>query len=202
MSRLVVILGPTGVGKSRSITEFKKDEAQVISCSGKELPRKTDLSVFIPKNYSQLYAAIDKASAPAVVIDDLNFMMVEDEFSRAKEVGYGKFTDVAVNMNTVFQKIRSKESDQTFYVLAHPEDRDDIHPNLEFRISAGKMSKKFPIGAMTNIVLEALMTEDGEFVFSTKTNGLGVKSPEDMFPTPDVPNNLREVDKIIREYYS
>ena len=64
------------------------------------------------------------------------------------------------------------------------------------------MSKKFPIGAMTNIVLEALMTEDGEFVFSTKTNGLGVKSPEDMFPTPDVPNNLREVDKIIREYYS
>ena len=65
-----------------------------------------------------------------MVIDDLNFMMVEDEFSRAKEVGYGKFTDFAVNMNTVFQKIRSKESDQTFYVLAHPEDRDDIHPNL------------------------------------------------------------------------
>ena len=28
---------------------------------------------------------------------------------------------------------------------------------------------------MTNIVLEALMTEDGEFVFSTKTNGLGGK---------------------------
>lgn len=201
MARMVLVLGASGTGKTSSLRNFKKDEAQVISCSGKELPIKSDLSVFIPKGYSDVYAAIEKANAPVVVIDDTNFLMVADEFARAKEVGYGKFTDFALSLNTLFQHIREKDSKQTFYVFAHPEDRDDVHPNLEFKISAGKMSKKFPIGGLTNIVLETAINEDGSFIFRTLTNGVGVKTPISMFETATVPNDLAVVNETINNYY-
>lgn len=201
MARMVLIIGPSGTGKTSSLRNFKKADAQVISCSGKEMPFKSELTTYVPRNYTQVYDAIQKATAPAVIIDDTNFLMTAEEFSRAKEIGYSKFTDFALNLDKVFKTIREKDSDQTFYVIAHPEDRDESHPNLEFKVSAGKMSKKFPVGAMTNIVLETMMTEDGEFVFKTQTDGLGVKTPMGMFDTPTTPNDLKEVDKVIREYY-
>lgn len=201
MCRMVLIIGVSGTGKTSSLRNFKKEDAQVISCSGKELPFKSTLSVYTPKNYTQVYGAIEKASAPAVIIDDTNFLMVADEFARAKEVGYSKFTDFAINLNTLFKLINDKDTKQTFYVFAHPEDRDESHPNLEFKISAGKMSKKFPIGGLTNIVLETVIDEDGQFVFRTKTDGSGIKTPIGMFETPTVPNDLKEVDKIITAYY-
>ena len=71
---------------------------------------------------------------------------------------------------------------------------------LEFKISAGKMSKKFPIGGLANEVLETTVTEDGEFVFKVKTDGNGVKTPMGMFDTPTVPNDLKAVDKVIRDF--
>jgi hypothetical protein len=201
MSRIVLVLGESGTGKTSSIRNFKKGEAQVISCSGKELPFKSDLAIFVPNGYTDVYAAIEKANAQAVIIDDTNFLMVNEEFSRAKEVGYAKFTDFAIHLNAIFDKVRTKAGDQTFYIFAHPEERSDIKPNLEFKISAGKMSKKFPIGGLTNIVLESAIDQDGNFVFKTKTDGSGIKSPIGMFATPTVPNDLKEVHNIIVEYF-
>lgn len=202
MSRLVIILGSTGTGKSSSLREFKRGEAQVISCSGKELPIRSDVATAVPKDYTQLYSVIQQADAPVVVIDDLNYMMVADEFARAKEVGYSKFTDFAINLDRVFRMIKEKDNpDQTFYVMAHPEERTETNTNLEFKISAGKMSKKFPIGGLTNTVFETIITEDGQFVFKVGTDGLGVKSPLGMFETTTVPNDLKTVDKAIREFY-
>lgn len=202
MSRMILVLGETGTGKTSSLRNFKKDEAQVVACSGKPMPFKNDLSVFVPSGYTSIYSAIEKADAPIVVIDDLNYMMVSDEFARAKETGYGKFTDFALSLDGVFKRIKAKNTDQTFYVFAHPDDRSETMTTLSFRISAGKMSKKFPIGGLTNEVFETVIDEDGQFVFKVKTNGTGIKTPLDMFDTPTVPNDLKEVNKIISAYYA
>lgn len=201
MSRMVLVLGETGTGKTSSLRNFKHGEVQVIACSRKEMPFKTDISVMNPKSYLDVYSAIEKSTAPAVVIDDTNFLMVADEFARAKEIGYGKFTDFALSLNLIFSMINRKESDQTFYIFAHPEERGVDNTKLEFKISAGKMSKKFPIGGLTNVVLETIIDDDGKFVFKTATDGSGVKTPVGMFQADTVPNDLKEVDRQIREFY-
>lgn len=200
MARLVLILARSGTGKSTSIRNFKKGEAQAILCSGKELPFKTDIATFVPKNYSQVYEAINKASTPVVVLDDVNYLMSMEEMARANEVGFAKFGVMAQNMFNVFKLIMDKESDQIFYLLAHSSEPTETDSQLRFKTTGKMLSEKIVLEGLTNIVIGADV-EDGEFVFKVKTDGSGIKTPIGMFDTPTVPNDLKVVDQTIREYY-
>lgn len=199
MARLVLIISKSGTGKSSSMRNLKKGEASVILSSGKELPFRTDLSTFVPKVYADVYAAIKKASSPIVVIDDANYLMSFEEMARVGEAGYGKFTQMATNMFNVFKAIIDKESDQTFYVMAHAADTDDGH--LEFKTTGKMLSEKIVLEGLTNILLTNEITPEGEFVFKVQTDGSGIKSPLGMFDTATIPNDLALVDKAIKKYY-
>lgn len=200
MARLVLILARSGTGKSTSIRNFKKGEAQAILCSGKELPFKTDIATFVPKNYPQVYEAINKASTPVVVLDDVNYLMSMEEMARANEVGFAKFGVMAQNMFNVFKLIMDKDSDQIFYLLAHSAEPTETDSQLRFKTTGKMLSEKIVLEGLTNIVIGADV-EDGEFVFKVKTDGSGIKTPIGMFDTPTVPNDLKVVDQTIREYY-
>lgn len=200
MARLVLILARSGTGKSTSLRNFKKGEAQAILCSGKELPFKTDISTFIPKGYADVYAAINKANAPVVVLDDVNYLMSMEEMARANEVGYQKFSVMAQNMYNVFKRIMDKESDQIFYLLAHSAELSEGDSQLRFKTTGKMLSEKVVLEGLTNIVIGADV-DDGEFVFKVKTDGTGIKTPMGMFAEPTVANDLKSVDAVIRNYY-
>ena len=53
---------------------------------------------------------------------------------------------------------------------------------------------------MTNEVVETAVI-DGEFVFKVKTDGTGIKTPLGMFETDTIPNDLKELDKAIVNFY-
>lgn len=201
MARLVLILARSGTGKSTSLRNFKKGEAFAVLCSGKELPFKTDIGTFTPKNYGQLYEAIAKAKPPVVVIDDLNYMMSMEEMAMAQVKGYEKFNVMALNMYNVFKAIIDKDTDQTFYLLAHAAEKSEEDQQLRFKTTGKMLSDKIVLEGLTNIVIGADVV-DGEFVFKVKTDGLGIKTPIDMFTTETVPNDLKEVDKVISAYYA
>ena len=199
MSRLVLVISKSGTGKSSSMRNLKKGEASVVLCSGKELPFKTDLSTFVPKTYADVVLAINKATSPIVVIDDANYLMSFEEMARVSEIGFAKFTQMAQNMFSIFKAIIDKESDQTFYVMAHAAETDDGH--LQFKTTGKMLSDKIVLEGLTNILLTNEITADGQFVFKVQTDGTGVKTPFGMFKEPTIPNDLAQVDKAIREYY-
>ena len=199
MARLVLIVSKSGTGKSSSMRNLKRGDASVILCSGKELPFKNDLSTFVPKNYMDVIAAITKASSPIVVVDDANYLMSFEEMSRATEIGFGKFTQMAQNMFNVFKTIIDKPGDQTFYIMAHAADTED--GRLQFKTTGKMLSDKIVLEGLTNILLTNEITNDGQFVFKTQTDGTGVKTPFGMFTEPTIPNDLALVDTRIREYY-
>lgn len=201
MARLVLILARSGTGKSTSLRNFKKGEAQAILCSGKELPFKHEIATFVPKGYADVYAAIQKAKAPVVVLDDVNYLMSMEEMARANEVGYQKFSIMAQNMYNVFKQIMDKDTDQIFYLLAHAAEPVEGDNQLRFKTTGKMLSEKIVLEGLTNIVIGADV-DDGEFVFKVKTDGTGIKTPIGMFDTPTVGNDLKEVDKIIRAYYA
>lgn len=200
MSRLVFILGDSGSGKSTSLRNLSDKDVNVVSVTGKELPFKTDIKVYHPKAYEDVIQAVSKASKPIVVIDDANYLMSNFEFATLNEVGYGKFARNALGMVNVFNAIINKDSDQTFYVMAHTEQTED--GKLRFKTTGKMVSEKYNPAGITNIVLEAAYDDQSEeFVFRTKADGRGVKSPLGMFSTPTVPNDLAAVNKTIVEYF-
>lgn len=198
MAKLVLIIAQSGTGKSSSLRNFKKGEANVLLCSGKELPFKTDLQTKVPKSYAEILEAIQLAPAPVVVIDDANYLMSFEEMARVNEIGYVKFTQMAANMFSLFKAILEKDSDQIFYIMAHAEMRDDNL--LRFKTTGKMLSEKIVLEGLSNVVLTTEI-EDGKFIFKTQTDGTGVKSPVGMFNEPTMPNDLKEVDKQIREFY-
>ena len=200
MAELIFVIGSSGTGKSSSLRNFtEKDSIGYVSATGKPLPFKSKIPYFHAKNYTQLMQAIAGAKTDVVVIDDMNYLMFAEEISRAKETGYNKFTDFAVNLSNVFDSIAQKDTNQRFYIMAHPEDKGETN-QLDFMISAGKMSKKFPIVGRANVVVETAVI-DGEFVFKVKTDGTGIKTPIGMFEEPTIENDLKELDKAIVEFY-
>lgn len=200
MARIVFILGDSGSGKSTSLRNLKDADVNVVSVTGKELPLKTDIKVYHPKSYEHVIAAVESASKPIVVIDDANYLMSNFEFATINETGYGKFARNALGMVNVFNAIANKESDQTFYIMAHTEQAED--GKLRFKTTGKMVSEKYNPAGITNIVLEAAYDSEGEkFVFRTKPDGRGVKAPLGMFDTDSIDNDLKAVDKIIRSYY-
>lgn len=200
MARLVFILGESGTGKSTSLRNLKAEQVNVVSVTGKELPFKTDITTYHPRSYEDVIKAVNQASKPIVVIDDANYLMSNFEFSTINEQGYAKFARNAQGMVAVFQAIVNKESDQTYYIMAHTEQTED--GKLRFKTTGKMVSEKYNPAGVTNIVLEASYDDNSdEFVFRTKADGRGVKSPIGMFESDTVPNDLAVVDKTIREYY-
>jgi hypothetical protein len=199
MAQLTFVLGRSGTGKSSSLRNMKKaDGVGYITATGKPLPFKNDIPQFYAKNYSELVAAIKTSKAPIVVIDDFNYFMSFEEFSKAGIKGYDKFTEMAVNVVNIIELITKKGTDQRFYILAHSEQNDEGLLKLK---TTGKMvSDKFVPEGLTNQVVETAVI-DGEFVFKVKTDGTGIKTPLGMFETDTIPNDLKELDKAIVNFY-
>ena len=199
MAQLTFVLGRSGTGKSSSLRNLKKaDGVGYITATGKPLPFKNDIPQFHAKNYSELAAAIKTSKAPIVVIDDFNYFMSFEEFSKAGIKGYDKFTEMAVNVVNIIELITKKDIGQRFYILAHSEQNDEGLLKLK---TTGKMvSDKFVPEGLTNQVVETAVI-DGEFVFKVRTDGTGIKTPLGMFEPDTIPNDLKELDRAIVNFY-
>lgn len=106
----VLIEGESGSGKSRSLKNFKPGEISIFNVAGKPLPFKNNglatLSVakLVKANkgksrYDVIKAAMFQSKSKAFAIDDSQYLMAFDSFDKAKELGYGKFTDMASVLN-------------------------------------------------------------------------------------------------------
>lgn len=200
MSRIVFILGDSGSGKSTSLRNLKVDDVSVISVTGKELPFKTDIVGFHAKSYGEVITKIGDATKPIVVIDDANYLMSNFEFDTINESGYGKFARNALGMVTVFKTIIDKPTDQTFYIMAHTEQTEDGH--LAFKTTGKMVSEKYNPAGITNIVMEAAYdAQSDSFVFRTKADGRGIKTPMGMFTDATIDNDLKAVNDKIVAYY-
>ena len=206
MSKEILILGRSGSGKSTSLRNFKKGEVGIISCVGKEMPFRTDIPVYAPKFspetmnlYPNTLRAIRNAKAKVLVIDDANYLMSKEFMATAGEKGYDKFTRMASNFTTLLDEVDNLGDDITVYIMMHTELDAD---GYERPMTVGKLlSEKVCIEGLFTTVLKSVY-DGGEYKFRTKTNGADcVKTPLGMFETDTIDNDLKFVDKTIREYY-
>jgi hypothetical protein len=204
MGNLVMILGKSGSGKSTSLRNFGPNEVGVFSIAGKRMPFRSKLPIVNHAGYATITKVLKANRRRCYVIDDAGYLMQFDNFARAKEKGYGKFTDMALSFEQLLRIASATDDDTNVYFLMHPEQSDG--ETTERVKTVGKMlSEKLCIEGLFPIVLdcEVRMDDDGKprHVFVTENDGTNLaKAPMGMFE-PVIDNDLKMVDQTIRDYW-
>lgn len=201
MATAVLILGQSGTGKSYSMKNFKEDEICLISVQKSLLPfRKKFTETVVTDDYTNIISAMKATKKKVIVIDDTQYLMCNEFMRRATEKGYDKFTEIAYNFwDLIVQEVNSLPADVIVYLLCHTSTDEN---GVEKMKTIGKLvdEKITPEGLFT-IVLKTAVS-DGKYAFLTQNNGKDtVKSPEGMFSTYAINNDLKYVDDKIRNYY-
>ena len=197
-------MGESGSGKSASLRNFSPNEISVFNVTSKPLPFKQGKTK-IPKidnaTYTDIANALANPNKRAYVIDDAGYLLSFEMFKRANETGYSKFTDMAKNFFDMLDFINTKlPNDIIVYITMHTEDDSEMHKTKAKTI--GKMiDQNLNLEGLFTIVLRAMQTEEG-YKFITRDDRVSTaKSPMGMFESDKIDNDLKEVDRIIREYY-
>lgn len=195
----VLVLGHSGSGKSTSLRNFDEDEVRVLNVAGKPLPFRRNLLKLDNPTYEDIHLALRSNDSKAYIIDDANYLMAFENFRKAKDKGYDKFTNMAVNFEQLLEDANKAPADVITYFFMHI-DYDDTGRAKPKTI--GKMlDNQLNIEGMFPIVLMAYKDDTG-FHFATQTDGsTPVKAPMEMFPDAVIDNDLKVVDTAIREYW-
>ena len=197
----VLVLGQSGTGKSYSMKNFNEEEICLISVQKALLPfRKKFTETVVTDKYSEIFKAMKATDKKVIVIDDTQYLMCNEFMRRATEKGFDKFTEIAQNFwSLVVQEVNNLPADTIVYLLCHTATDEN---GVEKMKTIGKLvdEKITPEGLFT-IVLKTAVS-DGNYAFVTQNNGKDtVKSPEGMFSTYAINNDLKYVDEKIRNYY-
>lgn len=199
MAIIVMVYGQSGTGKSTSLRNFKPEDVCIVNVSGKPLPFKNKHKTFNTDDYISIEAAIQKAPAQSIVIDDATYLMTGEYMRTAKLTGYQKFTELALNYYTLVKTAAALPDDKIVYFMGHSD--IDSNGNEKFKTIGKLLDEKITLEGMFTIVLKTVVT-DGKYQFSTRNSGQDtVKTPMGMFSEPLIENDLAAVDKAIREYY-
>lgn len=197
----VLILGESGSGKSASLRNFEPEDVSVFNVAAKPMPFRKKLPTMATSDYNAIQASILKSQKKAFVIDDSQYLMCFESFTKAKDAGYGKFTDMALHFYNLVQfVIRQTPPDVVVYFLHHTE--ADTNTGKVKAKTLGKMlDSQLTLEGLFAIVL--MCTTDGKnHSFVTQSDGFTTaKSPMEMFSSVAIDNDLKMVDQTIREYY-
>ena len=195
----VLVLGASGSGKSTSMRNFSEKEIGIFNVAGKPLPFRKKLPKVDNASYAIIIKGLTAPKLKTYVIDDSQYLMAFESFDHAKETGYGKFTNMALNFRNLIDFIVRKVPDDVIvYMLHHTELSDDGRIKAK---TLGKMlDNQLTVEGLFSIVLLA-QVEGTEHFFITNSDGTNpAKSPMDMFELK-IDNDLKFVDDTIREYY-
>ena len=195
----VLILGYSGSGKSTSLRNFEEGEVGIFNVAGKPLPFRKKLPVANRAGYSTIMQALPRGKMRAYVIDDANYLMAFQNFAMARQTGYGKFTEMAVNFEALLEAANAADDDTIVYFMMHPD--VDESGRLKPKTIGKMLDNQLTVEGMFPIVLLAERDEQG-FCFITQSDGTTpVKAPMGMFDQARIDNDLKAVDSTIREYW-
>lgn len=197
----VLIEGETGSGKTYSLRNFKPDEIGIFSVEKGRLPFRGDFKVVKHATYRDINKIFNDPKLKRYVIDDSQYLLVNELFDRVKETGYQKYTDMALAFRNLVHDVNHKLPDDVIVYFLHHTETDNNTGKVKAK-TVGKMIDQYlTLEGCFDVVLLASV-EGSEHYFITQSDGYTTaKSPAEMFPDLKIPNDLAMVDKAIRDYW-
>lgn len=232
MTGKILVIGPPGSGKTTAGENLNPNETFFICSDRKGLPfrgwkkhyktvtkenGKLDLQA---SNYYEtsnatvvinLLKAISesKPETKVVVIDTITAIMENEYMNRAKEKGFDKYTDMALDTFNIIIAPDNLRDDLTVIIVAHDQDDYDSEGGLKtsFKVVGGKLiGQNIKVEGRFNLVLYSDVTMvDNQPVYSflTQSNGHNTcRTPKGMFSELKIPNDYSLVIKTMKEYYN
>ena len=196
----VLILGASGSGKSTSLQYFSQQEVMVFNVAGKPFPFQKKLDKINNATYREIGKELEQKRYKKYVVEDSQYLLAFDLFNRAKETGYGKFTDIAVRFYNMIQYVIRKMPENTIvYFLHHTE--ETANGKIKAKTIGKMLDDQLTVEGLFSFFLLA-ETDGTNYRFITQSDGYTTcKSPINMFEK-EIKNNLKKVDETIREYWN
>ena len=196
----VLILGESGSGKSASLRNFEPADVSIFNVAAKPLPFRKKLPMRCTADYSRICTEIAGSTKKAFVIDDSQYLMCFEAFAKAKETGYGKYTDMALHFYNLVQFVILQTPPDVIVYFLHHTDQDSNTGKIRAKTLGKMLDNQLTVEGLFSIVL-LCWTDGKKHIFQTQSDGLTTcKSPMEMFPA-EIENDLKTVDQTIREYY-
>lgn len=196
----VLVLGESGSGKSASLRNFDPEDVSIFNVAAKPLPFRKKLPSRSTSDYGVIMQGIQASAKKSFVIDDSQYLLCFESFAKAKEIGYGKYTDMALHFYDLVQfVIRQTPPDVIVYFLHHTETAENTG-KIKAKTMGKMLDNQLTLEGLFSIVLMCY-TDGKKHIFATQSDGkTTAKSPMDMFPA-EIDNDLKAVDQAIRAYY-
>ncbi len=200
----VLVLGAPGTGKSYSIKGFSPDEVKIISVTKPILPfrGKYEIAKVDPMSdriANQVIKEMKNTDKKRIVIDDFQHILGRPMMERIGEKGWDKYSEIQQPYADILNEVPTLPDDVIVYFTSHTKTEDD--GTVHIQTIGNAMDKYLSPEGLFMIVLGTAVN-DGKYFFVTQNNGSNtLKSPEGMFPSLYIPNNLKYVDDKIRNYY-
>lgn len=161
MANICMLLGKSGTGKSTSIKTLDPKETVVINVLKKRLPFKRSQALYNSENknlfsiddyqnmINLLGACAQQPTIKNIIIDDCIYVMRKEFFKRAKETGYGKFTEIAQHFQQIISTCESMRDDLNVFLVLHSEDVMSDKIITSYKVST--------VGAMLDNQLKTLI---------------------------------------------
>lgn len=225
MANLIMILGPTGSGKSTSIKTLDPKETVIINVLEKELPFKGSRKLYNKESKNlfnvhkplEVIQYLENISTKAiyvknVIVDDSTYIMRSEFFDRSKERGFDKYNELADHFRRIIATCNSLRSDLTIFMMIHSEPVETDGSIIGYKVSTvGKLLDKMynPVESVSiALYCEPQFDDKGNASYGFYTHKkvvkgaeLPCKTPDGMFDEDYIPNDLGYVLKKVNEYY-
>lgn len=218
MGTPVLILGESGTGKSTSLRNLNPEETLLIQAVKKPLPFRNNWkaydrqsktgSVIVSDNSGVICDAIKffpSMGKKVIVIDDYQYTMANEFMRRVldRETGnaaFAKYNEIARYAWDIFMAAQNAPDDVIVYILSHTQ--TDERGLTKCKTIGKLLDEKITLEGLVTIVMRTVR-RDGNYLFTTQNDGFDtVKTPMGMFESDTISNDLNEVTKAIRSYYS
>lgn len=220
----VLVIGESGSGKSTSGKNLNPESTFWINVGQKDLPFKGWKSKYKEFNKdnpngnmlmsddtetilkTMEYVSVKRPEIKTIIVDDSQYTVANEFMRKAKETGFQKFTDIALNMYKIATKPKALREDLVIVFLSHAEVAQDLNGNQRLKAKTlGKMiDDKITYEGLFSIVFFATKKEARggvEYVFVTNGDmNSTAKTPEGMFESKEIPNDLVNIIQAIKQY--
>jgi len=213
MARTILILGPSGRGKSTSLRNMDPKATVIINTERKTLPFKgaKNFNDLRPKSVKETLHFMKKAAqgkkSKNIVID--SFSAFTDQLlaeARIVKSGWDVWTYYNETLFKFFEALREiNDSGKNVIVIGHEEylDGESGSQRVALKVKgkewSGVVEKEFDIVLYSHSVVEG--ADSVKYLFRTQTDGIcPAKSPMEMFDKITIDNDLEEVIKKVETY--
>ena len=178
---------------------FSPDEVKILSVHKPILPFRGKYEIVKTPTGRDIIKEMKNTKKKNIVIDDFQYVLGLPMMHRVSEKGWDKFNEIQQPYADVLEAVSDLPDDVIVYFTSHTDTDND--GNTKIKTIGNALDKYIAVEGLFMIVLGTVVVNDN-YYFATQNSGNDtLKSPDGMFPSKWIPNDLKYVEDKIRNYY-